>query len=78
VLFLGPVLGATAGSAEVRDRPDGARRFADAGTKATFVLYDLRHDRQQVSDPQRAATRFVPASTFKIPTSLVLAFRARP
>jgi beta-lactamase class D len=70
-LFLGPLLCAPTSAAEVRDRPDWARHFADAGTKGTFVLYDLRHDRQQVSDPQRAATRFIPASTFKIPNSLI-------
>ena len=71
VLFLELVLWATTSAAEVRDRPDWTRHFTDAGTKGTFVLYDLRHDRQQVSDPQRAATRFIPASTFKIPNSLI-------
>ena len=70
-LFLVPVLWASASAAELRDRPEWTRHFTDAGTSGTFVLYDLRHDRQQVSDRQRAAMRFIPASTFKIVNALI-------
>ena len=62
---------ATARAAEFRERPEWIRYFTDAGTQGTFVLYDLQHDRYQVSDRHRADTRFIPASTFKIPNSLI-------
>lgn len=66
-----PLLYATALAAEWRDRPEWTRYFTDAGTQGTFVLYDLQYDRYQVSDRSRADTRFIPASTFKIPNSLI-------
>ena len=37
----------------------------------TFVLYDLKNDRYLRHDAARAARRFSPYSTFKIPNSLV-------
>lgn len=37
----------------------------------TFVLYDLKRDRYVRHDPARAAVRFSPFSTFKIPNSLI-------
>lgn len=52
-LCLLPLLYATALAAEWRNRPDWTRYFTDAGTPGTFVLYDLQHDRYQVSDRQR-------------------------
>src|SRR5919108_3773525 len=70
-LCMMPLLCATATAAELRDRPEWTRYFTDAGTQGTFVLYDLQHDTYQVSDRQRAETRFIPASTFKIPNSLI-------
>ena len=70
-LFMMSLLYATARAAEFRDHPEWTRYFTDAGTQGTFVLYDLQHDSYQVSDRQRAETRFIPASTFKIPNSLI-------
>jgi beta-lactamase class D OXA-48 len=65
------LLCAAPAAAEVRDRPEWTRHFSEAGTQGAFVLYDLRQDRHQVSDRRRAEARFIPASTFKIPNSLI-------
>ena len=45
--------------------------FDDAKVKGTFVLFDVTANRFTFHDQQRAETRFVPASTFKIPNSLI-------
>jgi beta-lactamase class D len=49
--------------------PEIAGRFE--GAKGTFVLLDLQRDRVVRHDPQRAAERFPPCSTFKVPNALV-------
>jgi beta-lactamase class D len=41
------------------------------GIDATFVVADLSTNVMRVHDPARAATRFTPASTFKIPNSMI-------
>jgi beta-lactamase class D len=41
------------------------------GLEGTFVLYDRNADRYVRHDPARAAERFSPCSTFKIPNSLI-------
>jgi beta-lactamase class D len=53
------------------ERPDLAAVFAEHGTPGTFVLYDVAADRLTVVDRARAARRYAPASTFKIPNSLI-------
>lgn len=53
------------------ERADFARYFAAAGTVGTLLIYDLRQDRTLVHNPDRARARFTPASTFKIPNSLI-------
>jgi len=45
--------------------------FAQAGFSGTFAAYDPDADRLIVLNGARAETRFVPASTFKIPNSLI-------
>ncbi len=50
-------------------RPDLERYFQ--GSKGAFVLYDRQHNRYIRYNPERCATRFIPASTFKILNSLV-------
>src|SRR5688572_20881037 len=45
------------------------RVFGD--TKGTFVLCDLKNNRYLRHNPPRARRRFTPASTFKIPNSLI-------
>lgn len=48
-----------------------AQLFGEAAVNGTFVLYDTASDRYVGHDAGRAATRFVPASTFKIPNALI-------
>lgn len=60
--------GCTLDQAEIRT-VDLADLFADM--EATFVLFDSARPLVRVFNPERAATRFVPASTFKIPNALI-------
>jgi beta-lactamase class D len=55
----------------VVERPELAAVFAEHGTPGTFVLLDVSAGRLTVVDRPRAARRYVPASTFKIPNSLI-------
>jgi metallo-beta-lactamase class B len=48
-----------------------AQLFAQKGVTGTFVMHDAAADVYTVHDRQRAETRFIPASTFKIPNSLI-------
>jgi beta-lactamase class D len=54
---------------EIRD--DLAKRFAEAGTVGTFVGYKTDDYLIIASDPDRSGQAFLPASTFKIPNSLI-------
>jgi beta-lactamase class D len=51
-------------------RPDWAAFFEQAGARGTIVVVDGRDGRRWVHDEARAGTRFVPASTFKVPHAL--------
>jgi beta-lactamase class D len=51
------------------DSVDLSRHFD--GLEATFVLLDPQRERRVHHNPARARTRFLPASTFKIPNSLI-------
>ncbi len=58
--------------AETRtERPDLISMFEQKGVVGTFVLYDLKKDHFTIINPQRAAQRFIPASTFKLANSLI-------
>jgi beta-lactamase class D len=48
-----------------------AEIFVNADATGTFVLFDLTANRFTYHDKHRAETRFIPASTFKIPNSLI-------
>ena len=48
-----------------------ARIFAEQGVRGTFVLRDVKTGALTTHDAGRAATQFIPASTFKIPNSLI-------
>jgi beta-lactamase class D len=52
-------------------RPDLARRFTDAGTAGTFVGYKVDDYLIVSSDNDRSGEAKLPASTFKIPNSLI-------
>jgi beta-lactamase class D len=71
-LFLLLVLGSstTAPSRPWQERPDWARFFTEAGVSGTIVVVDERENANWVFGGDRARTRFVPASTFKIPHAL--------
>jgi beta-lactamase class D len=45
--------------------------FKDAGVNGTFVLYDVSAQKYVAYNKNRAETRFVPASTFKVPNTLI-------
>lgn len=53
------------------DSPEVGQLFTSAGVTGTFVLYDVESGRLVGHNQARAKTRFVPASTFKIPNSLI-------
>lgn len=60
-----------AGAAEMIERADLAEIFAGYGVAGTFVAYDVAADRDIAVDPDRAARRLIPASTFKVANSLI-------
>ena len=51
-------------------RPDWQEFFTSQGVTGTIVVVDERSATHWVCDEARAATRFLPASTFKIPHAL--------
>ncbi|UXH79704.1 class D beta-lactamase [Roseateles amylovorans] len=52
-------------------RPQWQRGFSELDTQGTLVLLDTRQHRWLASDARRAFEGFLPASTFKIPMSLI-------
>lgn len=58
-------------SQEKRLTKDFGTYFQEYGVKGSFLLYNLKKDQYIQYDPQRCQTRFIPASTFKIPNSLI-------
>lgn len=59
-----------AGAQQWEESPDWAKIFSDTGVTGTVAVADERHGRHLVHDAERAQTRFIPASTFKIPHTL--------
>ena len=53
------------------ENPQVGDLFRSAGVSGTFVLYDVTAQTYRGHDRARAERRFVPASTFKIPNSLI-------
>jgi beta-lactamase class D len=58
-------------AAEWKESAQLAQLFKREGVNATFIVHDLAADSYTVHDRQRAQTRYVPASTFKIANSLI-------
>lgn len=50
---------------------DFSRHFEELEVKGSILIYDSIHDRTYQHNAQRNATAFLPASTFKIPNSLI-------
>jgi len=59
------------GGMHLRERPDFGKFFEEAGVHGCFLLYDLQNDSLHVYNPARMDSGFIPASTFKIPNSLI-------
>jgi len=57
--------------AVVAQMPDLARHFKKLGLEGSILIYDSKHKRTYEHNPQRNATAFPPASTFKVFNSLV-------
>lgn len=58
-------------AADIEENPALAEVFAKAGVQGTFVLYDVSAQRLSGFNVQRAGTRYIPASTFKIAHTLI-------
>ncbi len=71
--FLAAILLATVAgrAAEMREIPALAAIFEKAGASGTFVMLDPKTGALVGHDAARAAKRFIPASTFKIPNTLI-------
>lgn len=50
---------------------DFGQHFRELGVEGSIMIYDLNNDRVFQHNPQRNATAFLPASTFKILNSLI-------
>lgn len=50
---------------------DLKKYFDEYDLKGSFVMYDLNNDKFVMYDSARCYTRFTPASTFKIPNSII-------
>lgn len=68
LLLASPLL---AQAAEWKESAQVTRLFKQEGVVGTFVVYDVAADTYTVHDRKRANTRFIPASTFKIPNTLI-------
>jgi beta-lactamase class D len=56
---------------DVAQKIDFGRHFQELGVEGSIMIYDLNNDRIYQHNPQRNATTFLPASTFKILNSLI-------
>lgn len=64
-------IGAGASAGETVAREDLAAVFQQMGLVGTFAALDVGADRLTLVNARRASIRFVPASTFKIPNTLI-------
>lgn len=58
-------------SAKYQELPEINKIFKDAGVTGTFVLLDQSTNALTIYNPKRANKRYSPASTYKIPNSLI-------
>jgi beta-lactamase class D len=71
VVLLVALLCLQAHAAEWQENEALAQIFKQRGLQGTFVLYDVAGDRLIGHNRTRAQIRYIPASTFKIPNSLI-------
>jgi len=70
-LLLGMTDISSANAIKWKDITEIAVIFKDSGLNGTFALYDVKEDAYIGFNKDRAETRFIPASTFKIANSLI-------
>jgi beta-lactamase class D len=70
VVCLALVPSALSSAGTWQERADWARFFTDAGVDGTIAIADERAKAHWVYGEARAGTRYMPASTFKIPHAL--------
>lgn len=58
-------------AAEWKESAQLAQLFKKEGVAGTFIVHDVSADAYTVHDRKRAQTRYIPASTYKIPNSLI-------
>ncbi len=72
VVWLGFLFQATAQKqTSTTQRPEWQHFFDSAGVKGCFLLYDTKAAQYHAYNPKRCKTPFLPASTFKIPNSII-------
>ena len=71
LILVAGLLTAPAFAIEWRDNSAIQQLFINAGVNGTFVLYDVNAKTLTGHNRTRAQTRYIPASTFKIPNSLI-------
>lgn len=69
VIFL--LISSCVSATEWKHRSDIETLFVDADVRGTFVVYDVSEGAIIGFDRNRAETRFIPASTFKVPHTLI-------
>lgn len=69
--FLSLLIAIPLSALDWHDSDEITRLFDEAGIEGTFVLYDTSIDKFIGHNRDRAQRRFIPASTFKIPNSLI-------
>ena len=65
------LLASNAHALDWQDSPEVGKLFSNGCVQGTFVLYDIAADHLIWHNRVRAVTRFIGASTFKIPNSLI-------
>ncbi|MEP1059522.1 class D beta-lactamase [Stenomitos frigidus] len=61
----------TSGAIATAQTSDFSQHFRDLGVEGSILIYDATSDRTYQHNPQRNATPFLPASTFKILNALI-------
>jgi beta-lactamase class D len=63
--------GSAASGPSIKELPELVREFEAEGTTGTIALFDSREGVLGCSDVKRCQRAFIPASTFKIPNSMI-------
>jgi beta-lactamase class D len=71
LVLLTVVLNSSADAVDWEESANIEKIFINSGIKGTFVLYDITARKLIGYDKNRAEKRFVPASTFKIPNTII-------